>query len=167
MSENQEPKPEQEAPAQAAAALSKEEIAQILKIRADKKKRDRKRVLDKDDPFYLAGLLTFAPGEFERYTPLWARAVREECEYRIRPFSREAIKRIDASMTVEENREAVLAGFKEGAIIGWKRMTFGGKPIEFSHEEIDRMPDDDIKEIGERCYAYATGILPEEAEGLE
>jgi hypothetical protein len=141
----------------------------IEKIRAEqkaKRERDRKRVLDPNDPFYLAGFLAFGPDEFEAYTPEWARKAGKRCVYHIRPFSRQTVLELNKSFKADGNRAAELKGLKEGALIGWERETFKGVEIPFSVEEIENIPELDFSAIAGRCYAYATGILPEEAEGL-
>lgn len=129
-----------------------------------------KRVLTKGDSYYLAGLLPFDPEETAKFTPRILRDAPEEDRpvFELVAYTRKQVKDFYTAFGEDGNAVEPAAEALKGAIKGWENLkTAKGKAIPFSPEAIDSFPAALIMDLHTECMAYATGILPEEAEGLQ
>jgi hypothetical protein len=149
--------------------VNKEEVdAERVRFK-EKGERDRKRIQDPKDRFYMAGILCFGPGEFAEFTPRAMRKMDKPSVFHLRAYTPEQVAKIRQAATSGEGyKDACTEALSETGIIGWPRhTTIKGAEIPYSKEAVADLAESIIAELNDECFAYATGLLPEEAEGFE
>ena len=129
------------------------------------------RVLDPEDEFHLAGVLPFEDGEFAEYVPKAFRKSPEsdQAVFELDGYSRADVKAYRAAIAagLDSTEEAVKI-LKSSGVKGWRNLkSRKGKLIEVGDKSfLDRAHEAMITELHAVCWAYATGVIPVEMEGL-
>jgi len=148
----------------AAPIKSPEEIAR------EYAKRVKERVMNPDDPFHLAGILPFEEGEFSHYVPEAFRGLPEEQRpvFYQDAYSREDVKKLRAASGTPGFIDAIIEAQKSSGNKGWANLkTRAGKEIEVGDKSfLDRLQEPLLVELHNVSWAFATGMVPIEEEGL-
>lgn len=151
---------------------SKEITDEIMQEAKKSFAKAQERVKNPDDVFFLAGCLPFDEDEPCQYTPKAWRGLppEKQARFELVGYSRADVKAYREAVDKEEADpiEEMVRILRSSGCVGWQNLlTRKGKAIEVGDKSfLERAQEALIVELHQMCWAFATGLVPAEAEGL-